>query len=178
MSYTLPEFLAELDKHAHRVPLPELTQKLGELEIDIADVRDFIHFEQKTYRRNLMHAGPGYHALVLCWRNGQRSPIHDHRNSSCAVRILQGIAHEIRYIRDSSGHCRPVSSREYFPGTVMGSQDDDIHEMSNLSPGGDDLITLHIYSPPLLGMRTYTLENAATAEFDDPIHECCYGAGI
>ena len=38
-----------------------------------------------------------------------------------------------------------------------GSQDSDLHQVSNLQDGDADLVTLHVYSPPLRWMGTYSL---------------------
>ncbi|MGZ5426018.1 MAG: cysteine dioxygenase, partial [Thermoanaerobaculia bacterium] len=94
MTSPLGRVLEELDAWRERIPFPELKRVLAELSITLDDVRPFVKFDADGYRRNLMHAGPAYQALVLCWRNGQRSPIHDHRGSNCGVRVLHGAALE------------------------------------------------------------------------------------
>src|SRR3977135_4371228 len=94
MELTLEHWFAELDKYFDRIPLDILTDGLRRLRVDFAAVERFAQFSPERYRRNLMHAGPAYHALVLCWRSGQRSPIHDHRGSACAVRVIRGEATE------------------------------------------------------------------------------------
>lgn len=175
---TLNKFFSELDQYHNRVALERLDQGLHELEIDWVDIAEFARFGPETYRRNLIHAGPAYHALILCWRNGQRSPIHDHRASSCGVRVLKGTATETLFDRTPAGHVYATHSRKLPTGHCCGSQDADIHQISNLEPDGGDLITLHIYSPPLLMMGTYSLTNTAIGQFDDRIYDFSEGAGI
>ncbi|MBK8271190.1 MAG: hypothetical protein IPK83_23895 [Planctomycetes bacterium] len=68
--------------------------------------------------------------------------------------------------------------RELREGQVCGSQDADIHQISNLQPGSADLVTLHVYSPPLMVMGTYSLLDQSVGEFADPVFEFCHGAGI
>jgi len=176
--FNLAEFLASLDRHPRRVPLPELVRRLEELDMDLEEVGDYVRFSPDHYQRNLMHAGRGFHALILCWRSGQRSPIHDHRGSSCGVRILKGTVTETLFERTAGGLVYPTRTRELAAGSVCGSQDGDIHQVSNLQPPGHDLITLHVYSPPLLVMGTYSLTDASVGEFVDPILEFCHGGGI
>jgi cysteine dioxygenase len=118
-----------------------------------------------------MHNGPTYQALVLCWRNGQRSPIHDHQGSSCAVKVLRGLALETIFQRAANGMIYADYSRELGEGSITASQDADIHQISNLQPDSHDLVTLHIYSPPLLCMNTYSLLDATVAQFYDPIND-------
>lgn len=178
MGQTLSEFLTELDLHEDRVPLDLLVDRLRDLEIDIDMVQEYARFGETRYRRNLMHAGNGFHALILCWRNGQRSPIHDHTGSSCGVRVLQGTVTETIFDRAPNGMVVPRSSSTLAEGEVCGSEDADIHQVSNLQSGGRDLVTLHVYSPPLITMNTYSLHSAEVRQFTDPISEFAAGAGI
>lgn len=175
---TLDDFFTELDQYQERVPLRLLNDRLRDVQIDMAEIEEFVHFGDSTYRRNLMRAGPAYHALILCWRNGQRSPIHDHRGSSCGVRVLRGTATETVFDRTPAGHVYATKSRSLQEGYCCGTQDDDIHQLSNIAPDGRDLVTLHIYSPPLLVMGTYSLTSTNVGEFADKIYEFSEGAGI
>ena len=175
MPATLPELLKTLDFYSDRIPLVELTRRLEGLVLDLDEVRDYLVFGPDHYRRNLMHTGPAYHALILCWRAGQRSPIHDHRGSRCAVRVLKGVATESQFVRTQDGLIYPTFSRQIPAGSVCASQDEDIHQMSNLQ-SGLDLVTLHMYSPPLLVVGTYSLTESVVDEFYDPIF--AWGGGI
>jgi cysteine dioxygenase len=175
---SIRELLAELDGYAERIPLDDLVQRISLLDITLDDVRPFVLFGRTTYQRNLMHSGPGYSALILCWRSGHRSPIHDHRGSSCGVKVIHGAATETYFERTPDGYVYATSSRRLVEGQACGSQDDDMHQMSNLERPGQDLVTLHIYSPPLMNMGVYSLLDTAVGEFRDPIVELLDGAGI
>jgi len=146
-----------LDRLEGRVPLEELTAQLEQHDIDCSDVADFIHFSDQSYTRNLVRSGSWYQVLVLCWKNGQRSPIHDHAGSSCGIRVLRGTLTESLFEFAPNGHVFPTFSRQMMTGEVQGSQDSDLHQVSNLQEEGADLITLHVYSPPLQWMGTYSL---------------------
>ncbi len=175
---SLKDLLAELDGHEERVPLDLLVDRLSRLQLNLEEIRTFMQFGSTTYRRNLMHAGPGFHALILCWRAGQRSPIHDHRGSSCGVRVLSGTAVETSFDRTPDGLIYATGSRTLHEGEVCGSQDADIHQMSNLQGPGVDLVTLHVYSPPLLKMGMYSLTEAGVGEFVDRVFAFSDGGGI
>jgi cysteine dioxygenase len=157
MARTLESLFAYLDQLTGRAPLGELTAEMTQLDVDCAELAAFIHFSERGYARNLVRAGPWYNALALCWRNGQRSPIHDHKGSSCGVRVLRGTLTETLFELTSNGHVKATFSRDLLRGGVIGSEDADIHQISNLQLGDADLVTLHIYSPPLLWMGTYSL---------------------
>ena len=51
-------------------------------------------------------------------------------------------------------------------------------ECTNLQPDNVDLVTLHIYSPPLLVMGQYSLLDRAVREFKDEVYAFTEGAGI
>ena len=67
---------------------------LENTSLPLDELRAFRKFGDDHYVRNLVHDGPAYQALLLCWKTGQRSPIHDHHGSNCAVMIIQGTATE------------------------------------------------------------------------------------
>jgi cysteine dioxygenase len=157
MARTLQALFAYLDRLKGRAPLKELTAEMADLEVDCDEVAEFIRFSDRAYARNLVSAGPWYNALALCWKNGQRSPIHDHKGSSCGVRVLRGTLTETLFELTPNGDVKATFSRDLSAGGVIGSEDTDIHQISNLQPGNADLVTLHVYSPPLLWMGTYSL---------------------
>lgn len=178
MPLSIDAFFARMDTYQRRVPLDELTEMLAELRISMDDVERVARFGAETYQRNLWHEGPGYQALVLCWRPGQRSPIHDHRGSSCGVRVLKGVLTETGFDRTPEGLIYATGSHELREGEICGSEDRDIHQVSNLRPPGEDLVTLHVYSPPLLTMGVYSLTNTIVADFRDPVVGFVGGDGI
>jgi len=164
MAQTIRQLVDYLERLQGRAPLPELMDELTSLARATDEVAPFILFSPKTYRRNLVRAGTWYNLWVLCWRNGQRSPIHDHRGSSCAVRVLQGTLTETLFEFAANGHVKATLSRDILPGQVVGGEDSDMHQVSNLQAGSADLVTLHVYSPPLIVMGTYSLQDTLRGE--------------
>jgi cysteine dioxygenase len=73
------------------------------------------------------------------------------------VRVLRGTLTETTFEMTPNGHVKAVGSRDVEEGGLVGSEDSDIHQVSNLQAGDADLVTLHVYSPPLTRMGTYTL---------------------
>jgi cysteine dioxygenase len=173
----LAGLIAYLEGLEGRASLAELTAEIKELEIDLDDLSDHVRFSSKSYARNLVQGGDWYHLLVLCWRNGQRSPIHDHAGSSCGVRVLRGTMTETRFAFTANGHVKALGSADYPVGTVIGSQDSDLHQVSNLQDGDEDLVTLHVYSPPLFRMGTYSITDTTRGE-ELMLLEFCDAAGI
>lgn len=155
----LNEFLAALDAYEGRIPLDELRSMMECLNVSTDDLGDAVEFGASGYRRNLVRRTDSYEALVLCWAPGQRSPVHDHAQSTCGVRVIAGEATETRFERDTHGHLCPVAVERFGEGSAAGSQDADIHEIANTTD--HDLVTLHVYSPPLGAMRTWSVRPQA-----------------
>ena len=172
---TLIEYL---DGLTSRAPVAELKRRLAGLDLKVADVADYVHFGQDRYLRNLVHEGDWYHVLVICWRSGQRSPIHNHAGSTCGLCVLTGVATETIFEPTPSGLIKAVSSHDRHTGDVAASQDADIHQVSNLQKAGTDLVTLHVYSPPLLRVDTYSLTDTTIGEFRPMVLEHAAGSGI
>ena len=137
MELTLEEWFAELDRHSNAIPLDVLDQAFPRVRIDWAAIQGFAQFSPERYRRNLMHAGPAYHALLLCWRSGQRSPIHDHRGSACAVRVLRGEATETIFEMTQEGRVFATRTHKLIEGFMCATLDLDIHQLGNDQPSGD-----------------------------------------
>jgi cysteine dioxygenase len=159
MAQTLRQLFDFLDGLEERASLKALIAELSELHVFCADFQEYLRFSDQQYARNLVRKGAWYYLLVLCWKNGQRSPIHDHAGSSCGVRVLRGVMTETTFAYAPNGHVKAMGSRDLAAGGVCATQDSDIHQVSNLQAGGADLVTLHVYSPPLLWMGTYSLHD-------------------
>jgi len=164
MTPKLAALLDALDALPERPALAELTTLLKRSAIGCDDVPDLIHFSDQGYAKNTLKATPHYHAWVLCWKNGQRSPIHDHRGSSCAVRVLRGTLTQTFFEFAPNGHVKATSSADFPAGSVIASRDMDLHQVSNLQAGSADLVTLHVYAPPLPRMGTYSLTDLGRGE--------------
>ena len=169
------EYLDGLSRRAEEETLGRL---LRELDIAVSDVKDFVHFDERQYCRNLIRGSEHYQALLLCWRSGHRTPIHNHPGAVGGVRALQGIATETLFDFAPNGLVKPTSSRDLEPGGVVTLEDPYIHQVSNLQAPGNDLITLHVYSPPLPRMDTYSLTDRQVGEFRPTVFEHALGSGI
>jgi cysteine dioxygenase len=62
------------------------------------DWKKYAHFDPHKYTRNLVDKGNGkYNLMVLCWPPGLSSNIHDHTDSHCFVKVLDGTLRETRF---------------------------------------------------------------------------------
>ena len=167
-----------LDHLTRRASVEELDAILRSVDVTFEDVAAFARFDEDRYRRNLLREGHWYHVLVLCWRSGQRSPIHDHARSTCGLRVLRGSLTETVFEPAPCGQIKAVRSQTLHAPEYVVTADADIHQVSNLEPAGHDLVTLHIYSPPLYEMGTYSLTSPRVERVRDAVHEFTDGGGI
>ena len=163
MAENLDQLIGYLNNLTVRPGAADLAARLAELPLESCDFSPYRRFSERKYTRNLIADGTLYNLWLLCWRSGQRSPIHDHRESSCAVRIVSGVATETLFETAPNGFIKPVQSCDHQCGQTTHSADLDVHQISNLQAGDAELVTLHVYSPPLKFMGTYSLENAERA---------------
>jgi len=119
------------------------------------EVQPYLGFKEGNYSRHRVMKNEFVEMLVLCWKPGQRTPIHDHNGSHGVVRVQQGLMSETIFAYDvDKGLCHDTD-RECPTGTVTGADLPDIHRLGNPDDSGQDLITVHIYAPPLGVLKTY-----------------------
>ena len=160
----LAEIIAYLDALTGRGDLRTQEHLLRSLSLTRADIEDTCTFGQRSYRRNTIARGQHYELLALCWHSGDRTPIHDHKGVSCAFRVVEGTGTEIRFRETESGHVCPAQVNQMPSGYICAADDADIHEVANFQAPGKDLVTLHIYSPPIKKMNTYEFAAPAATE--------------
>lgn len=174
----LRPLVAYLDTLTARASIDRLQELLAASEATLNDLRQFVRFEPGHYQRNLVALGPWYEVLVICWRSGQRSPIHNHAQSTCGLKVLSGTCSETVFAHSPCGQVVALSTSEKHAGDICATADDDTHQVSNLQLPGEDLVTLHIYSPPLRKMQKFSITSAEAEEWRPPVVEFTHGEGI
>ncbi len=178
MSKTIPQCLKDLldflESLTERAPQEKLGELLEGLDISIDDLSHCVEFGPKTYRRNLICENEWYELLCICWKSGQRSPIHNHAGSTCGLRIIHGTATETLFEMTDCGQIKAVESVDYQVGHFCTTEDADIHQVSNLQTAGNNLVTLHIYSPPLKTMDTYSLMDSEVEKYSPTNDYMCH----
>jgi cysteine dioxygenase len=154
--------IEELKHRAKEMKMPDLRRFVSDLKVERTEIEPHILFTPERYARNLVFKCPDFECLVLCWRPGQRSPIHDHANSICTVYTIEGLLSADNYRKTASGHIRADYSEDFKPGSVLSIQTTEIHQVSNLQDS-QDLISLHFYLGPL--------ENSFLYSVQQPTHE-------
>jgi cysteine dioxygenase len=161
----------------HAAPtFADLNDWLSRVQVTLDDLRPFRFFKQGTYARHRVCRNEFVEALVLCWRPGQRTPIHDHNGSFGAVRVCEGVMWETMFALNNERQLYYQSAREWNIGDVTGADVFDIHQLGNPEVSGQDLVTLHLYAPPLNVLNTYKVGSTEIGHYSP--NEFMDGAGI
>lgn len=154
-SLSLSALVAALES---QTAVPSLRQIYGWLEhadFSAEELAPYVGFKEGNYWRHRVCRNEFVEMLVLCWRPGHRTPIHDHNGSHGGVRVQQGRLWETIFTYDEVDGLHYKSARDYSPGSVTGSDIPDIHQLGNPDVSEQNLITIHVYAPPLGVLHTY-----------------------
>jgi cysteine dioxygenase len=169
--------LAETLGALHETPtITDLNDWLYRVQVTPDDLRPFRFFKQGTYARHRVFRNEFAELLVLCWRPGQRTPIHDHNGSYGAVRVCEGVMWETIFALNDAHKLYYQRAREWNAGEVTAADVPDIHQLGNPEISGQDLVTLHLYAPPLGVLNTYKVGSSEVGYYSP--NEFMDGAGI
>ncbi|KAF2009189.1 cysteine dioxygenase type I [Aaosphaeria arxii CBS 175.79] len=108
------------------------------------------------YTRNLVDKGNGKsNLLILVWTPGKASPVHDHANAHCIMKILKGRLKETRYhwptVQLNQNEESPLVVKRktvYSKDEVTYMSDKlGLHKISN-PHSSEFAVSLHLYTPP------------------------------
>jgi len=175
---TLDRFIFETSQTGTtRMPLGEFAALAQRLDLDDALVAAHMRFCDDTYARNLICRTPQFELLVLCWKPGQGSTIHDHAGSLNVTRVYSGSLTSRQFRRRcgepgvmevggaTAGELPDgpvdVLREEVLAGSGAAIVDrGEIHQLANDSDR--DLVTVHLYAPPLQDIVVYSLTEPAS----------------
>ncbi len=156
--------------------LADLNGWLSRVHVTQEDLSPYRSFKQGTYARHRVCRSYFAELLVLCWKPGQRTPIHDHNGSYGAVRVCEGVMWETVFELNGEGELCYSTGREWHNGLVTAADVPDIHQIGNPEVSGRDLVTLHLYAPPLTVLNTYKVGSKEVGHYSPA--EFMDGAGI
>ena len=136
--------------------LEEIKNWFSALLLRQRDYEPYRVFTPRKYARNLIARSAYAELLMLCWRSGQRTPIHDHGGSVGVILMVEGLMTETMYEHAPEGHVRPYNTFRWGPGGITGADVPDIHQLLNLQPEKRDMVTLHCDAPPLSVLNAYS----------------------
>ncbi|MEL6776700.1 MAG: cysteine dioxygenase family protein [Cyanobacteria bacterium J06597_16] len=137
-------FIKKMQAEKYLTPqhITELVREAAISSEDLMPWADFDHSAYDSYGRKLLFYGGHFEVMVMSWRPGDFSAIHDHGATQWGA--VQSFGAAKHYIYQLS-HCQlhsPVAAH-YSPGMVHPVDHDLIHQMGNDSQ--QPFLSLHVY---------------------------------
>lgn len=173
---SLNDLIRILKKSVSVMPPLQMVKALQRLIVTDKEIAEHAFFNEHRYSRNVVTRDKDFEILIICWKSGQRSLIHDHGESFGVVKVLKGILTESVFIPAFNGMIKAMGSKDYQSGDVQIEDHSTIHQVSNLRPEQDNAISLHVYVPPLNRMKIYELYDLDIRPVSAELHN--YGSGI
>ena len=117
------------------------------VDLQQLDLTGYRQFSDTRYARNSIYRNEHFELVVICWRANQASSIHDHGRSHCLYVVVEGEMQEELFELNDNGRPRRARTRSFGASEVTIAAPADVHRICNI--GGGELVTIHVYSPPL-----------------------------
>ena len=168
----ITSILAELEALRGPMGRTETERVLRRIAACPAQLRALESFDTKVYRRNSFFKNEFVELLLLCWRPGQLTPIHDHAGSTCGVYVVRGHGTEVSFEKSGLDILLPTGRKELNVGEITTAYDEEVHLLGNFCSPAQDLVTLHCYSPPLKQMKVYPQADTFFANYENLREDC------
>jgi cysteine dioxygenase len=110
----------------------------------------YFFVEKGCYTRNLVYGTKDFNLMILCWDSKATSPIHDHSNAHCVLKVIKGDLQESLYDWNLS-----LQKETIFDTDSVSYMHDKLglHAIHNPTEGPS--CSLHLYSPPFDFCKTF-----------------------
>ncbi|MBV6427764.1 MAG: Trans-aconitate 2-methyltransferase [Haliscomenobacter sp.] len=151
-NHLLPPSLQSIANHLHqnRLLTPGQMRKLlldaAVRPEELLPWADFDHPDADSYGRKMAYKGPNFEIMVMSWKPGDFSSIHDHGHTQWGAVQVFGPAEHATF-RVDSGRISTLARWQMEPYEAVGVHHDLVHQMGN--PTADQpFLSLHIYGEP------------------------------
>jgi cysteine dioxygenase len=107
------------------------------------DYKEYINFDENNYKRTIIHTCDDFDIILICWKQGQYTKIHDHPNYCCMVKLLEGKLLEENFTINYD-KLKVYNNVIIKPGDItMKCSNIIVHRIVPL----EDSVSIHIYMP-------------------------------
>lgn len=123
------------------------------------DWKEYVFYCPYSYSRNLIAKNDMFELMVICWRRGQPSPVHNHEDQRCWMGCVKGQLEETYYVFSDTKSTKGEGLLEQsythpIDNGSVGYITDEIafHRMQSIT---DETISIHLYSKPITECNIY-----------------------
>ncbi|GAF14719.1 cysteine desulfurase [Bacillus sp. JCM 19046] len=134
--------------------IAELRNALVKIDASYRELSPFLEStSNKPYYRKLLYQSDEVELLVMNWSNLDCAP-HDHGSSYGWIQVIGGACKNTLFQVEGNELPEEIFHKTYQQGSTFFAPQKAVHKMN----GENGLVTLHLYAPPITGMKVYDLE--------------------
>lgn len=112
------------------------------------ECEEYISWDAKDYTRNCIEHNDDFELILICWKPGDETPIHDHNDQRCWVYQIEGEVVEERFVKDEEGNLLKNHEMILSGGRLTYMHDSmGYHTLSNKT--NKNAFSLHLYIKPV-----------------------------
>lgn len=143
----------------------DLKEVLISMDVKLEETLPYLQSaDGKTYYRKLLYQNDEMELLIMNWSDIECAP-HDHGNSAGWIQVVNGDSKNTVFELKENQFPEELFTEIKSKGSFFFAPKKAVHKMQ--SNGNDNLVTLHLYSPPITGMKVYDLEKCAACIVSD-----------
>ncbi|MFK7786447.1 MAG: cysteine dioxygenase family protein [Crocinitomicaceae bacterium] len=131
------------------------------MHIPVSEFENFCSWSDGCYTRNCVFEDEKFELILLCWEEGQKTPIHDHGGEECWVKTVKGELEESLFKMDEENTLKLIKSDVSQANDITYMIDFmGFHSLKNISEGRS--MSLHLYAKPI---KTCNIFDETTGNF-------------
>jgi cysteine dioxygenase len=148
-------------------------------QLSAQELTPYTHFRDEYYTRNLVYRDALFEVMIICWKSGQKTPVHSHNGQLGWMSIAQGevAVHNYRYVACNCPEKQNVVGLDCLAGashieldrlhTEVCSEESgvstvdklqSIHQIENMDKSKAGVISVHVYSLPFDSCVSFDLD--------------------
>jgi cysteine dioxygenase len=110
---------------------------------DSDDYKEFIEYSPINYNKIFLYSCNKFDLVLICWKRGQSSQIHDHPDYCCILKLLNGTLIEEEF-KNNTESLKIYDTKILKSGIITNKKQNEIvHRIIPL----EDSVSLHLYIP-------------------------------
>lgn len=145
-----------------------VSKLLAKFEFNPKEVAQYKAVDGLSYTRRRIAKHDNFEVFLVCWRQGQTTPIHDHGGSSAWMKVLEGQVCDTHFSKPARGNPPYIVQTSVLKrGDVAYLSAEKIHQTKAMD---EDCCSISIYSPPYAACSSYCGKTGEHTELVDEGH--------